>query len=77
MGAVGRVVKTKEKMTMMESGKRYVMRAKEKGKQWRHERELCLLVLQWRVSHTSSCEEHVTEQHRWALRVKCRTHWKS
>ncbi len=25
----------------------------------------------------SGCEEHVTELHRWALRVKCRTHWKS
>lgn len=27
-----------------------------------------------RLTHTSSCEEHVTEQHRWALRVKRRTH---
>lgn len=71
-----------------------VMGMKEKGKQWRQERELCLLVLQWRITqsshilyelhvcaHTrtqsSGCKEHATELHRWALRVKCRTHWKS
>ncbi len=84
-GAVGRVVKMKEKVADGE-WKSHVMGAKEKGKQWRHERELCLLVLQWRVTqsshmcthaHTSGCEEHVTELHCWALRVKCRTLWKS
>lgn len=80
MGTAGRAVKTKEKKVEDGEWKRYVMGAKEKGKQWRHERELCLLVLQWRItqsSHTYGCEEHVTELHRWVLRIKYRTLWKS
>ena len=92
----GRVVKMKEKKVEDREWKRNVMGVKEKGKQWRQGRELCLLVLQWRATQSSlilyelhahthththtergGCEEHVTELHRWALRVKCRTHWKS
>lgn len=89
--AAERVVKMKEEKVEDGERKINVMGEKEKGKQWRQERELYLLVLQWRVTQSSQllyethththerggCEEHVTELHRWALRVKRRTHWKS
>lgn len=48
------------------------MGVKEKGKQWRHERELCLLVLQWRLTLALS---HTHTQN---MLVECTAgHWES
>lgn len=48
----GATVRSKEKKFERREWKRRVMGEKE---QWRHERELCLLVLQWTHSHELLC----------------------